>query len=331
MLAHSAPRVVPVSFLYVLLICMSTYLFLLHTQVPPTSPTSIRPYEPIEGNNFQDDVFTQKFRIKTPKPYNDTKLALLIESQPQPYLTPMLLHFMSVVPPDWPFLFLGSNKSITHLTRSAPIRTYMKIGKLDMRLIPEDMPMTNQEEVSKVFTNPEFYKLFLPAEWLFVFQLDSMICANSRVSLDDWVEKGYTWVGAPWNAKGGLGGGNGGFSLRRMSYLIRLLESQSRFDGEQLEDQWLFNHLARMPGAKLPPFEVSREFSVERIPFGTPLGYHTGGRGTVLPRSVWRLNRWRKRIFDYCPEMKMFMQMVVDGPQESDGCWKDDISGTGRY
>lgn len=41
-------------------------------------------------------------------PFNETKVALLIENRPNPILAPLMLHFMSVVPPDWRFRFMGS-------------------------------------------------------------------------------------------------------------------------------------------------------------------------------------------------------------------------------
>lgn len=144
--------------------------------------------------------------IHTPSPYNETKLALLIENRSQPHLTPLLLHFMSVVPPEWPFLFMGSNESITHIRRSAPIREYISNGKLSVQLIPENMPVDNQESLSRTMTRLDFYEMLLPAEWLFIFQTDSIICANSGASLNDWVERGFSWVGASWGKDTKYGG-----------------------------------------------------------------------------------------------------------------------------
>ncbi len=44
--------------------------------------------------------------------YNASKLALVIEPRPLPHLVPHLLHMISVVPPDWRFLFIGSEESV---------------------------------------------------------------------------------------------------------------------------------------------------------------------------------------------------------------------------
>ncbi|KAK6363620.1 hypothetical protein TWF730_001044 [Orbilia blumenaviensis] len=258
--------------------------------------------------------------LHIPKPYNDTKLALLIENRPQAHLTPLLLHFISVVPPEWPFLFMGSNESIAHINRSAPIREYEKNGKLSIQVIPDNMTVNSQETLSRTMTNVWFYERLLPAEWLFIFQTDSIICANSGSSLNDWVEMGFSWVGASWG-KSTKFGGNGGFSLRRISHLLEVLRHQNRHNGESLEDWWLTDRLGHMPSAKMANGTEEVAFSVEKVPYDTPLGYHTGWGGKLLMSQVWKEKEQREQIFDYCPEIKILMPLVQDW--EAEGCEKD--------
>ncbi|KAJ6259145.1 hypothetical protein Dda_6042 [Drechslerella dactyloides] len=261
--------------------------------------------------------------IPAPSPYNDTKLALLIETRPQNHLTPLLLHFMSVIPPEWPFLFIGTDDSIEHINKSAAIRNHVTNGKLEMRLLPDNVTMKNQEDLSKVLTEAWFYEQLLPAEWLFVFQTDSMICANSGQSLNDWVDKEFTWVGASWG-KDKKFGGNGGFSLRRISHMIRLLGSQNRYKGEALEDQWITERLYHMPGTKMANGTEELPFSVEVIPYPRPMGYHTGWGGGLLMPNVWKKKEQRDQILKYCPELKMFLSMLMEEHLEH-GCMRDDI------
>ncbi|KAF3918439.1 hypothetical protein ABW21_db0201755 [Orbilia brochopaga] len=186
--------------------------------------------------------------------------------------------------------------------------------------------MADQEDVSRVFTDKSFYKILEPAEWLFIFQTDSMICANSGQSLNDWVDKEYTWVGASWG-KAMKYGGNGGFSLRRISHILRLLESQVRFADEPLEDHWMTERLAHMPGTKMANGTEEMAFSVELVPYPRPLGYHTGWGGKLLMASVWTWKKDRDQILGYCPEMKMFLPMLLESDPDAHGCWKDWIQG----
>lgn len=73
-----------------------------------------------------------------------------------------------------------------------------------------------------------FYKRFKSYRYMLIYQLDAYVF---RDELDQWIEKGYDYVGAPWfyNFKSNEEGeklwavGNGGLSLRKISYFIKLL------------------------------------------------------------------------------------------------------------
>ncbi|KAK3375146.1 hypothetical protein B0H63DRAFT_268506 [Podospora didyma] len=193
--------------------------------------------------------------------FNESKVALLIENRPFPILAPLMLHFISVVPPDWRFRFMGSTDSVEHINKSMAIREHIAAGKLDLTYIPSNMSTGSQEEISRFLTTLWLYEVVLqPAEWLLIFQTDSILCANSRGNLNDYLD--YDWVGAPWNPNGRFGG-NGGLSLRRVSTIIDVLRNQKRVDGSEPEDVWLTDRLGHRPGSKLANGTISQGFSGE--------------------------------------------------------------------
>ena len=289
-------------------------------------------------------------------PYNASKVALLVENRVNPILAPLMLHFMSVVPPDWRFRFMGSLESVEYLNTSRAIRDHVASGKLDLTYIPANMTTGSQEEISRFLTNLWLYETVLqPAEWLLVFQTDSMLCANSRQSLNNWLD--YDWVGAPWNPDGRFGG-NGGLSLRRVSRIIEILRYQERSPDSEPEDVWLTDRLGHRPGAKLANGTVSLTFSGEmyggegvkvgggkgkgkgkgavkagdlikgiddwREGFYEPMGYHTGGSGETLHGGIWGTPEMRKHIWGYCPEVKMMLKMDAAKyvPGDCHNSWK---------
>jgi hypothetical protein len=289
-------------------------------------------------------------------PYNISKVAILIENRKNPILAPLMLHFMSVVPPDWRFRFMGSDESVEYLNTSRAIRNHVASGKLDLTYIPANMSTGSQEEISRFLTTLWLYEVVLqPAEWLLVFQTDSMLCANSRQSLNNWLD--YDWVGAPWNPNGRFGG-NGGLSLRRVSKIIEVLKNQRRIPNTEPEDVWLTDRLGHIPGAKLANGTVSLTFSGEmyggegekvgggkkkkpstdptkagelikgiddwRDGFYEPMGYHTGGSGRTLHGGIWGTPEMRKHIWGYCPEVKMMLEMDAAKyvPGECHANWK---------
>lgn len=297
-------------------------------------------------------------------PYNESKLALLIENRPNPTLAPLMLHFISVVPPDWRFRFMGSVESIESLNKSMAIREQVRVGKLDLTYIPSNMSVSSQEEISRFLTNLWLYETVLaPAEWLLIFQTDSILCANSQRNLNDFL--GYDWIGAPWNP-GSRFGGNGGLSIRRISAIIDVLRSQTRADFSEAEDVWLAERLGHRPNAMMADATVSSTFSGEmhtgktvhiasdketsqynstleaaeqgelvrgiddwREGFYEPMGYHTGGSGIWLHSPIWGSPRLRKHIWDYCPEIKMTLAMDAAKyvPGNCGAYWKRDVLG----
>jgi hypothetical protein len=103
---------------------------------------------------------------------------------------------MSVVPPDWRFMFIGTNKSVISISRSFSTQYQEANGKLDLVVLPEPWKIDGKEDINRLLTDIRFYDEFLPGvEWLLKFESDSILCANSNDSLDDWLE--YDWAGAP--------------------------------------------------------------------------------------------------------------------------------------
>ena len=72
-----------------------------------------------------------------------------------------------------------------------------------------------------------FYQRFADYQYMLIYQLDAWVF---RDELDEWCNKGYDYIGAPWIEKDGQGQplelcgvGNGGFSLRRIQHFIAVL------------------------------------------------------------------------------------------------------------
>ena len=147
------------------------------------------------------------------------------------------------------------------------------------------------------------------------------MCANNKGTLDDWLE--YDWVGAPWSGDSRYGG-NGGLSLRRVSSIIQVLLHQRRQAWSEPEDVWLTERLGHLPNSRVANGSMSLQFSGESIWFEEPLGYHTGGGGNIMAGGIWGTEQRRQHVFDYCPEMKMTLNMDATAfmPDLCETVWK---------
>src|SRR5271154_3829091 len=111
-------------------------------------------------------------------------------------------------------------------------------------------------------------------------------------------------------------GGNGGLSLRRVSKVLEVLQFQTRLDNTFSEDQWMASRVGLVPGANMAPPAVEKEFAVEDIWTERPMGYHinpTVGPGNS--QDVWDDPAKRKMIYEYCPEIKIILDMRLDREQ----------------
>ncbi|KAF6838735.1 hypothetical protein CPLU01_02268 [Colletotrichum plurivorum] len=241
--------------------------------------------------------------------YNASKLALIIEPRPLPHLVPQMLHMTSVVPPDWRFLFIGSNKSVVSVSRSYGIKHQQIIGKLDLMVLPEPWQIDSKEYVHRLLTDIRFYEEFLPGvEWILKFESDSILCSNSNRSLNDWLD--WSWAGAPRTPDDRFSG-NGGLSLRRVSSIKRVLQFQERYNDTDAEDEWYGKRLWVMQGEKVA-HGTKGVLAVEDVYIEKAMGYHVRDGGNTLSENVWKNATQRKKIFDYCPELSMIMDMKLE-------------------
>ncbi|KAI0014064.1 hypothetical protein F4779DRAFT_636806 [Xylariaceae sp. FL0662B] len=248
--------------------------------------------------------------------YNSSKVALLIESRPIPHLVPQILHMISVVPPDWRFLFIGSNLSVASVARSYATKHQQAIGKLDLMVLPDPWEIDSKEKVHRLLTDVRFYDEFLPGiEWILKYEYDSILCANSKTSLNDWLH--WDWAGAPRTTDDRFSG-NGGLSLRRVSAIKRVLKFQSRYNDSSPEDEWFGTRVWVLPGAKVAS-GTDGQLAVEDTYIPDAMGFHVRDGGNSLAVGVWGTAGQRKAIFAYCPELSLIMDMKL----EAEKCEED--------
>jgi hypothetical protein len=123
-------------------------------------------------------------------------------------------------------------------------------------------------------------------EHVLVFESDSLL--RKRGCVDEYVENGYDYVGAPWPQRGldanwnpPALGGNGGFSLRRLSTILAAIRSPEMAEliGEEPnlftehEDSTLVRLLLKR-NATFPSRESATRFAVDAVYYPRPCAFH---------------------------------------------------------
>lgn len=89
---------------------------------------------------------------------------------------------------------------------------------------------------SRMLLDKAFYEQFKEYEYMLIYQLDAWVFEDK---LQEWCNKGYDYIGAPWfkgfgaakkNSKMFKYAGNGGFSLRKISTFIEILSHAENSD-----------------------------------------------------------------------------------------------------
>lgn len=163
--------------------------------------------------------------------------------------------------PDWPIIVFhgtGNEEFARDACRDIDQVSYRSLRVHDLSL----------KDYNLLLTRPHFYDHFEGYEYVLIFQTDSMLFPHSPFRIEDFL--GYDYVGAPWRWRPEALGGNGGLSLRRVASLQSALKESpyvpDRFVQEDL-------HISRLP-LVFPDRQIARRFSVESVPYGTPLGAH---------------------------------------------------------
>lgn len=131
------------------------------------------------------------------------------------------------------------------------------------------------------------------AEHILIFQGDSLLL---RHGINDYLN--YDYVGAPWPHNSPTVIGNGGFSLRKKSFMKKVFKeyniNQAPFYMkhdflEQVPEDVYFSYGVTYLNGKVPSLDDAKKFSVESIYYDNPIGMH----------QMWHAtNQWRQVIIN---------------------------------
>ena len=207
-------------------------------------------------------------------------VAAIVEGRPLDSYAPLILHFASVLGPEWPIFIFTTHDEVP---KSAAFQRALETKRIWIHRLPDSTDFKNRDAVSEFFTTSWFWEQLAPAKHVLLFQSDSIICSNSPVNIENFLE--YDFVGAPIDPNRGMGdeGMNGGLSLRNRTTILDIISRHSWKDElakakdrnnpkVRYEDQWYYQRLKEMQHrtdggyeARIPTLEAANRFSVETM------------------------------------------------------------------
>jgi hypothetical protein len=200
------------------------------------------------------------------------------------------------IPSSWPIqIFHGKHNE--DFIRNSTLAPLIASGKVFLTLLNETF---DRGGISHLLTNASFWK-HVRGEKILFFQIDSVMCSNSRHKVTDFLQ--YDYIGAPWDLSWYSGDenylvGNGGFSLRTRSKILALLAFVPH-KRRTPEDVYYAQNMHRVNGL-IPPVEIAKTFAVESMYYDRPLGVHRYG---------WSCE-FRAKLAKTCPESMLITSNV---------------------
>lgn len=143
---------------------------------------------------------------------------------------------------------------ITH--SSLNISEYEKIAEeyhvqLDKALFPESF-FAGVSGYNSLMMQKAFYSKFVSYEYILIYQLDAFVF---RDELGYWCKQGYDYIGSLWlddNPEKRYNTdiwrvGNGGFSLRRVAYFMKVLSWKLPLEKIKIDSFFKFSELKKIP------------------------------------------------------------------------------------
>ena len=211
-------------------------------------------------------------------------IAVFLQPTNEPNLVPRVLHAASVLGSTtsvWPVVVLTVDSS--QLLESASLRRAVKQKRIFIQPLPAGLDIPDRAAVSMFLASPWLWQRMAAANRILLFGPDSILCANSNSTVDDYVE--FDMIGIP-----------GSLSLLNPKLFLEAtqrLAVEERGRGQSGASDEGFYSLLQDMGANLPSLEISKSFLAEKDYSEAALGYV---QSISLPKGRAR------QIHEWCPE-----------------------------
>jgi hypothetical protein len=189
--------------------------------------------------------------------------AIIVEPRKHRALSYVLTNILTNLSDDWNVVVCHGTENVEFINDIISTN----LDKFKYRITLHNLGVENLtlEKYNKLLTTKSFYD-YIPTEMFLVFQTDSIIIPKYAFLINAFLK--YDYVGAPWIHDEQVG--NGGFSLRRKSKMLEIIEKVPYNYGTN-EDVY-FSH-APIQIYK-PTFDESKLFSVETVFSEVSFGCH---------------------------------------------------------
>ena len=183
--------------------------------------------------------------------------AIILETRKHMALSFVVRNVLENLDPNWSVRIFHGNLNEEFVSELLQTELFDLRDRITLKNLGVDN-LETEKEYSKILMNGKFTEE-IPTEIFLIFQTNSMINPKGRDLIKKFLN--YDYVGAPWK-NGGVG--HGGFSLRRRSRMMAIINSVPVNNKIDYEDILFSMGSARVKPWK-PSSEEAREFCLEAV------------------------------------------------------------------
>jgi hypothetical protein len=223
----------------------------------------------------------------------DKSTAIIVEPRKHRALVFVLKNVIENLPANWNIRIYHGTKNKEFVEEILETELHQGAGRISLENLGVEN-LETQTAYSRILSSREFMEK-IPTETFIVFQTDSMINPNHKDLLEKFLQ--YDYVGAPWPWDH-LKVGNGGFSLRKRSKMLHIINTTPRYKGAY-EDQY-FSVGSKLARPYKPSHTQAMEFSIEQVYSPKSFAIHNAWK--YLPDHIEQMCR-------DCPGLETLMSL----------------------
>jgi len=238
--------------------------------------------------------------------------AVIVEPRKHKALDFVLRNALDCLSKEWRIILFHGTKNITYVK---DLETNICNDRLCLVELP-GVENLNNITYSELFTTRSIIYDNIDTEVFIVFQTDSIIFKKNAHKINEYIEKEYDYIGPPWlqtnyyYTKASNFIGNGGFSLRRKTKMLEIIDSIDWYSlteyCDKVED--LFFSICRDNiSVSKPEYNVALEFCLGEVPLNETQLHNTFAchqTGIITNNDNSNNSSYIKLLYSVYPELE---------------------------
>jgi hypothetical protein len=229
--------------------------------------------------------------------------AIIIEPRKHKALEFVLNNILECLSNDWGIVFFCGINNYDYSTHIVN-----KLNTLfDNRILLIKLEIENLDgkSYSKLLATKTIIYDYIDTEYFLVFQTDPMMFKSNCHLMNNFLNKGYDYVGAPWlvceyqPTKNRSFIGNGGFSLRKTETMLKIIANYAWDENNEWHEDLFFTKPYEDITLNKPSYSDALTFCVDEVPHSITMACH----------NFWRHPHVYEHMKSHYPECEILKNL----------------------